>query len=191
MNRLTLLGLLMPACLPVLAQQPQIPTLQVCNLAAGMTVACSGKPVVHIPSRMPGGHTGNVDVSVQASCDPVTGFPVGQLVLSGLDMSDSKAFGTIASVHIDQITSTGHDNPTAYMSGECMAETESLPGAVTRTPCHFWILFADTGGNDTSAAQGLDIVSFLVFDKSGNRIAYATGPVITGSGGIAVTPTLN
>src|SRR5215472_9353053 len=119
MNKPTLLGLFLAGPLLVLAQQqPQIPTLQVCNLTGAMAVASSGSPQVHIASRTTGGYTGNFNVKVSASCDPTTGFPVGNMILSGISMSDSKVQGTISSVRIDQITSTGKDNPTAYMSGQ-------------------------------------------------------------------------
>ena len=195
MNKLTILGVFAAVTLPMMAQQPQIPTLQVCNLTSGMTVASSGAPQIHIPSRAPGGFTGNVTVGVRAWCDPNTGFPAGVLTLSGLSMNDPMPtgfVGSISAVHIDQITSTGWDNPTAYMSGQCMAQTGSSGGTVVTTPCHFWILFAHTGGpNDSTANGGPDIVSFLVFDKTGKRIAYATGPVTSGSGTIIVTSTTN
>jgi hypothetical protein len=191
MNKLTILGVLAALSLPMMGQQPQIPTLQVCNLTSGMSVTSSGAPLVHIPSRVPGGFTGNVTFNVRASCDPTTGFPVGTVTLSALSMNDPSPggfVGSISSVHIDQITSTGTVNPTAYMSGQCMAQTASPAGTVGTVPCHFWILFA-SGPINSSTVPGPDIVSFLVFDKTGKRIAYATGQVSGGT--IQVTPTTN
>jgi hypothetical protein len=196
MNKLAILGVFAAMSMPMMAQQPQIPTLQVCNnVASSVSVISSGAPLINIPSRVSGGFTGNVTVNVNAGCNANTGFPTGSVTLSGLSMNDpfpGGFVGSISSVLIDQITSTGTENPTAYMSGQCMAQTVSTPGTVTLTPCHFWILFADTAGPNTSAPNGGQyIVSFLVFDKTGKRIAYATGQVTSGSGTIQVTPTAN
>ena len=193
MNKIPLIGFLAAASLPLLAQQPQIPTLQVCNLTGGMAVSSAGVPQVHIPSRVPGGFTGSVDVKVGATCD-ANGFPAGAVTLSALSMNDSLAEGVISSVRIDQITSTGTVNPTAYLSGLCLAQIGSAAGTVTRIPCHFWILFAHAGSpNEPTSVGGVgvDTVSFLVFDKTGKRIAYGTGQVTAGSGSIQVTPTSN
>jgi hypothetical protein len=189
MNKLTLPGLIAAMSLPLLAQQPQIPTLQVGNLTTAMTVVSSGAPLVHIPSRALGALTGNFNVRVSASCD-ANGFPIGALALSGISMSDSApGLSAITSVRLDQITSTGHDSPTAYMSGQCMAQIASAAGTVMTEPCRFWALFATGGPNALAPSLGPDIVSFLVFDKTGKRIAYGTGPVVSGSGTIQVSPT--
>ena len=191
MNKLSLFSFLAAASLPLLAQQPQIPTLQVCNLTGGMAVSSSGTPQVQIPSRAPGGFTGSVNVRVGATCD-ANGFPAGAVTLYGLSMNDSLAEGTISSVLIDQITSTGTVNPTAYLSGRCVAQAPSAAGAVSTVPCHFWILFAHAEfANATTPGGGVDSVSYLVFDKTGKRIAYGTGQVTAGSGSIQVTPTSN
>jgi hypothetical protein len=168
--------------------------MQVCNLGGATSVQSVGSPQVHIPSRAPGGFTGNVNIRVAAGCDPTTGFPVGSVSLFNISMNDPSPagfVGSISSVQIDQITSTGTVNPTAYLAGKCFAQTATAAGVGT-IPCHFWVLFAHTGGpNDTAPSLGLDIVSFLVVDKTGKRLAYATGPVVTGSGGVIVAPTTN
>jgi hypothetical protein len=168
--------------------------MQVCNLNSGTSVQSVGSPQVHIPSRAPGGFTGNVNIRVAAGCDPTTGFPVGAVSLFNISMNDPSPagfVGSISSVQIDQITSTGTVNPTAYLAGKCFAQTATAAGVGT-IPCHFWVLFAHTGGpNDTAPSLGLDIVSFLVVDKTGKRLAYATGPVVIGSGGVIVAPTTN
>jgi len=204
MNKLTTLGVF-AGFLPLMAQPassvapPQIPTLQVCNLdlPSGMgMVSSSGAPQVHIPSRMLGGFTGNVHITVNAGCDPSTGFPVGTVTLNPLSMNDTlPGLVSISSVHIDQITSTGLVNPTAYMSGQCMAQIASSGGTVVNQPCHFWIMFVSGTTNSTNNVPGPDIVSFLVFANTGThagqRIAYATGSVTAGTGTIQVTPTNN
>jgi hypothetical protein len=205
MNKLSILGVFAAASVRIMAQAattvapPQIPTLQVCNLdlpAGAGIVASAGAPVVHIPSRVVGGFAGKVTVNVNASCDPATGFPVGALNLSAISMNDTlPGLTAITSVHIDQITSTGVVNPTAYMSGECMAQVASATGAVATVPCHYWIMFVSGVTNSANNVPGPDIVSFLVFantgPQAGQRIAYATGAVTAGTGVIQVTPTTN
>jgi hypothetical protein len=205
MNKLTIFGLLAAVSLPMMAQNPQIPTLQVCNLTNAttgvpvpVTVLSTGALLVHIPSRVPGGFTGDVTVNVRASCDPNTGFPGGLLTLSALSMNDTlPGLTSISAYHIDQITTTGTANPTAYMSGQCNAQTQSAPGTVATVPCHFWILFVSGAVNSANDIPGPDIVSFLVFAntstggaKAGTRIAYATGTVTSG-GTIQVGSTPN
>jgi hypothetical protein len=179
------------AFLPVLAmaQQPQIPSLQVCNLTSGTAIQTSGSPQVHISSRAGGAFTGNVNVAATVGCDPATGFPVGNVLLTNYGMNDSLVQGVIQSLRLDQVTSTGAQNPTAYMSGLCIAQGSDTAGAVQSIPCHFWLMVKHDGGPNSPAPGGPDIVSFLVFDKTGKRIAYATGPVTAGSGVISVLPT--
>jgi hypothetical protein len=206
MNKLTILGVFAAVSLPIMSQPPptsvappQIPTLQVCNLdlpSGTGTVSVLGAPQVHIPSRVPGGFTGNVTISVRAGCDPNTGFPVGTVALNALSMNDTlPGLVSISSVHIDQITSTGFVNPTAYMSGQCMAQIASTGGTVVNQPCHFWIMFVSGATDSTNNVPGPNSVSFLVFANTGThagqRIAYATGAVTAGSGTIEVTQTNN
>lgn len=157
------------------AQQPQIPTLQVCN----KTVA-SGSALVKIAKRQDGLHTGSFKISLDLSCDPAgTGYPTGSVQITGLSMSDSIVQGAITSTSLEQVTTTGKHTPTLYLNGRCKAA--SAPG------CRFWLLVADNkpaGGSGTP-----DIVSFLVFDATGKRVAYGTGPVADGD--LQVTATSN
>ena len=195
MKKRVIFGLFTAAALPLFAQTPQIPTMQVCNLGSTTALQSIGTPLVHIPSRIPGGFTGNVNIRVLAGCDPTTGFPTGAVSLFNISMNDPSPagfVGSISSAQIDQLTFTGTVNPTAYMAGKCIAQSASTTGAVGTIPCHFWVLFAHTGGtNDLAPSLGPDIVSFLVVDKTGKRLAYATGPIVTGSGGVIVAPTTN
>lgn len=180
MNKLSYIGLLAAMSMPLFAQQPQIPTLQVCNLTGGMVVSGSG--FVDLISRKDATHSGIFDVTVKVTCDS-NGFPTGSLTLFNISMTDSAVQGTINATTFDQLTSTGRATPTAYMSGRC--EASSATGAAP-TPCHYWIMFAHNN-TEPSVGEAPDIVSFLVFNKSGQRIAYGTGPLAQGS--IAVSPT--
>lgn len=155
------------------AQQVQIPTLQVCN-----QTSVTGKAVVRIMSRSDASHSGIFEVAVELSCTP-PGYPSGSVTISTISMNDTLAASPITSTGIDQVTSTGKYSPTAYISGRCKAE--NVKG------CHFWMMFADNKPGDKEGTP--DIVGFLVFDGTGHRVAYGTGPVLKGD--IKVAPTGN
>ena len=165
-------ALLLSLFAPLQAQQPQIPTLQVCN-----QTLVTGAGLVKIVSR------GSFKVEVEIKCD-VSGYPTGVVKISSLVMNDSIVQGQINSTLIEQATTTGKNSPTAYINGRCTAQTAA--GAAP-TPCRFWILFADN--KVPSVPQTPDVVSFLVFNGDGKRIAYGTGPVVEGD--IKVGPTGN
>src|SRR5437667_28171 len=99
--------------------------------------------------------------------------------ITELSMSDSIAQGTIAAVSLEQVTSTGKHTPTVYINGRCRAD--HVIG------CRFWLMIADNKkANDRGTP---DVVSFLVFNSVGQRVAYGTGPVAEGD--IQVAPTSN
>ena len=175
-----------PLCLALLgsvtslsAQQPQIPTLQVCNVPT----VVQGAGTVTIVARQPGGFTGSFTVQTNLQCDPNTGYPTGSLTISGISMNDSIE-GTIVATTFEQLTSTGRATPTAYLNGRCSADSPSgpIPG------CRYWIMFANNGGASLFGQGTPDIVSFLVLDKAGHRVAYGTGPVAHGHINVAPTP---
>jgi hypothetical protein len=120
------------------------------------------------------------------SCD-ANGYPTGTLSISAISMSDSSVQGTIVATTFEQLTTTGMATPTAYMNGRCTFPSAS--GVLTG--CHYWILLADNKQSLTPVPVPTtpDIISFLVIDKSGKRVAYGTGPVT--SGNIDITGTLN
>ena len=94
-----------------------------------------------------------------------------------LSMSDSTVQSTIAAISFEQVTSTGKHTPTAYLNGRCRAE--KVIG------CRFWLMLADNKNQSGTP----DVVSFLVFNSAGQRVAYGTGPVVEGD--IQVAPTSN
>jgi hypothetical protein len=162
------------------AQQPQIPTLQVCNLPS----VVSGAGTVTIVARQAGGFTGSFSVQVSLECNTSTGYPSGSLTISGISMNDSTIQGTVVATTIDQLTSTGKATPTAYLNGRCNADTSAgpIPG------CRYWIMFADNNNVAGTAPGTLDVISFLIFNKNGQRVAYGTGPVVHGHITVAPTP---
>lgn len=145
--------------------QPQIPSLQVCN-----STQASGTGKVKIGSRADAISTGTFSVSIELKCDSNNQYPAGNLKLADISMSDSTVQGTITSSSFEQVTSTGKHTPTVFLNGRCKA--------ANITGCRYWIMIAD---NKTASASGTqDVVSFLVFDGTGKRVAYGTGPVVEG-----------
>ncbi len=172
--RIAVFSALVLAAGAALAQQPQIPTLQVCN-----ATAARGEGVVKIASRADSTHTGTFRVRLEVKCDPASGYPAGTLTFAGISMSDSIVQGTITSTSFEQMTSTGKHTPTLYVNGRCQAD--GVRG------CRYWLMIAN---NKRAAVQGTpDVVSFLVFDGTGKRVAYGTGPLADGD--LDVAPTSN
>ena len=153
-----------------LAQQPQIPTLQVCN-----GTKANGKASVHLTARQDAAHTGDFTIHLDGvGCDPINGdgFPAGSIGLD-LSLSDSSATNVTAT-SIEQLTTTGKHTPTMYLNGRCKATTSN--GTV---PCHYWLILVNNKPA-TSNTGTPDVVGFLVVDKTGKRITYGTGPVRAG-----------
>ena len=157
-----------------LAQQPQIPTLQVCN-----ATSAHGEGAVKIASRADVSHSGTFHVRLEVKCDPADGYPTGTLTIAAISMSDSIVQGTLTATSIEQMTSTGKHTPTLYVNGRCKAD--GIRG------CRYWLMIAD---NKKAVGAGTpDVASFLVFDGTGKRVAYGTGPLADGD--LAVAPTSN
>ncbi len=172
MKRIAVFSVLALVSTAALAQQPQIPTLQVCN-----KTAAQGEAGVKITSRADASHTGTFRVRLEVKCDPADGYPSGALTLAAISMSDSTVQGTLTATTFEQMTSTGKHTPTLYVNGRCKAE--GIRG------CRYWLMIAN---NRRPGAQGTpDVVSFLVFDGTGKRVAYGTGPVADGDLEVAAT----
>jgi hypothetical protein len=155
--------------------QPQIPSLQVCNATVVQT---NGSATVLIKSRQDATHTGRFSVTVNLQCNSATGYPTGALTISGISMTDSTVQGVITATTFEQLTSTGNAEPTAYLNGRC--NTQPSTGGPAVPGCRYWILFADNSHSQPGTPPTPDVISFLVFDKSGKRVAYGTGPVAVG-----------
>ena len=157
-----------------LAQQAQIPSLQVCN-----ETAVKGDGLVFLDQRQDLMHSGIFTIKIQLRCDPGgNGYPIG-FVSMEIDMSDSSLV-FLESEEFEQVTTTGKHTPTAYMNGRCRAYDESgnkVEG------CRFWLMTADNGKGETP-----DVVGFLAFDGKGNRISYGTGPLRPGDIKVAPSP---
>jgi hypothetical protein len=170
------------ACLisaSALAQNPQIPTLQVCN-----GTKANGTATVHLTARQDISHTGDFTVRIDGlGCDPIAGdgFPAGTIGMS-FSLSDSSATA-VTVTSIEQLTTTGKHTPTMYLNGRCKATTSN--GSI---PCHFWLMLVDNKPSTANTGTP-DVVGVLVVDKTGKRITYGTGPVTRGD--IDVVDTAN
>lgn len=139
----------------------------------------SGK-VSLVPHRADAAHSGVFKATIEGvGFDPaVNDYPVGAVKID-VDLSDSFK-GAAISTTIEQVNTHGKHTPTAVITGRCRVET---PEQEFRG-CRFWILIAN---NKQAQDQGApDVVSFIVYDRNGKRIAYGTGPL--GSGNIEVSP---
>ena len=160
------------------AQQPQIPTLQVCNQPGSV----KGEGKVLITPRADVAHSGTFAITIGAGCNTTTGYPDGGFTISGLSMSDSVIQGSFKSTTVDQITVTGKHTPTVWLTGRCVVAESSAETA----GCKYWLMIADNHGKPEDPKTTPTIISFLVFNKAGKRIAYGTGPLVSGS--ITVSP---
>jgi hypothetical protein len=119
-------------------------------------------------------------VTVSVAFDPATNeYPTGSVKIEP-DLSDStKSF--IESTTIEQVNTHGKHTPTAIIAGRCkvkVAGSDAPPKG-----CRFWLLVSDNRSTDQGTP---DIVSFIVYDRTGKRVSYGTGPL---DGSIAVDST--
>jgi hypothetical protein len=171
--RVLLMLFILCASLSARAQEPQLPSLQTCN-----STQVIGDAKVHIASRSATGVTGTFAVTTQGvKCEPAAGYPAGSVRIV-VDLTDSTR-GTITSTSLEQVTSTGKQSPTAYVSGRCTASPTAISG------CRFWLMIADNGSLISRGTP--DVLGFLVIDGRGTRIAYGTGPIREGDFRVAST----
>jgi hypothetical protein len=138
--------------------------------------------VALLPNRKDATHTGIFGVKVDVSFDPGSdNYPVGAVRID-VDLTDSFK-GKADSTSIEQVNTFGKHTPTSVITGRCMV-TLSTTGTAP-LGCRFWLLIAN---NKTPSQQGTaDVVGFVVYDRSGNRVAYGTGPL---QGDMEVSPSV-
>lgn len=158
--------------------------IQIANYHISDKSKISGSGSVSLaPTRQDINHAGTFRVNIDSvSFDPATNdYPVGTVRID-VDLSDSFK-GTAASTTIEQVNTHGKHSPTAIITGRCRVSSQEADFR----GCRFWILIANNRGN-TNQQQGVaDVVSFIVYDRNGKRIAYGTGPLTAGN--IDVAPT--
>jgi hypothetical protein len=156
-------------CNHVSAQQLSIPQLEACK-----NLSVQGKAHGSIAGRRDASHSGEFELEVGVTCrqgDIDRGILT--LQLDAFRLNDTVVTSRISVDHLDQMTSVGKAvTPTAFLSGTCRVEreSESIAG------CRFWLMLVDNG-RDSGAG---DIISFVVIDGAGRRLAYGTGTLTTG-----------
>jgi hypothetical protein len=135
----------------------------------------SGKAAL-IPQRKDAAHSGVFTATVDVSFDPaVNDYPIGTVKIQ-VDLSDSFK-GSAHSTTIEQVNTHGRHTPTAIITGRCKVSLNEH--ATTPKGCRFWILIAN---NKKAQEHGTpDIMSFIVYDRNGMRIAYGSGPATEGN----------
>lgn len=154
---------------PLFAQIAQIPTLQVCNVGKA-----EGTAQVFLSRRVDINHAGTIDITAaDVGCDPQSSnpYPTGSISMR-FSLSDVTTISDLRVTLIEQMTSVGKHTPTTYMNGRCTANGGTVP-------CHFWLMLVDNHNPGTPDTPP-DVLSVLVVDKAGNRLAYGTGPIKTG-----------
>ncbi len=154
------------------AQQPQIPTLQVCN-----GTKASGSARVHLTARQDAVNSGDFELKIEAGCDPAgTGYPSGSIEMK-FSLSDS-SLKNLKVTSIEQMTTTGKHTPTMVLNGRCLANDGTIP-------CHIWLMIADNRQPNSNGTP--DVIGVLVVDKTGKRITYGTGPISSGDISVGAT----
>lgn len=151
-------------------------SLQIPNLHVSSKTEASAKATVRILSRHDTLHAGEFSVIIKSlhflSADA---YPVGDIQID-VDLSDSLKC-TVTATSIAEINSWGKHTPTLAVTGRC--EVNLREEVKSPTGCRYWLLMANNKKAEDSRGTP-DVVSFLVFDRSGVRIAYGTGPVAKG-----------
>ncbi len=154
-------------------------SIQIPNLHTSNKTAVKVSAQVFIQRRKTGSLTGVFGVKGALAFDPATNtYPAGTLTIT-TDLSDS-VNGVFVATSVEQLDTTGRATPTAYATGRCKADIGDKG-----LGCRYWIMFADN--KQAKDERTPDVISFLVYDRNGKRVAYGTGPVADGD--VAVAPT--
>jgi hypothetical protein len=160
--------LLIAATADTSAQQLSIPQIVACkNQYVG------GKMMGLMPNRKDADHTGEFQVTVDARC--ANGIlTVNNLEIHSVKLADTVLKGIVHANEMVQLASLGKAAaPTVFLSGPCKVFDDDIEG------CQFWLMLVDNRQSETP-----DILSFVVVDGTGKRLAYGTGLVGVGDVGI-------
>lgn len=154
-------------------------SLQIPNLHISSKTKITGSASFGISSRSDAVQSGTFTIKCNVSFDPAADtYPAGALDMK-IELTDGMA-GTVKATSIEQLNSWGKHTPTASLTGRCEVESKDHKFV----GCRFWLLYADNKRDKNRTTP--DIASFLIFDNSGARVAYGTGPVTHGD--IKVSP---
>ena len=154
-------------------------SIQIPNVHTSNKTAVEAGAEVFIQRRKDAQHAGVFFVRGKLAFDPATDdYPSGSLQIR-VDLSDS-AKGVFVVKTVEQLDTTGKHTPTAYATGRCNADVDTKA-----VGCRYWLMLAD---NKREGEEGTpDVISFLVYDRTGKRVAYGTGPVSKGDVTISAT----
>ncbi|HWP45795.1 MAG TPA: hypothetical protein VNM22_01415 [Candidatus Limnocylindrales bacterium] len=150
------------------AQSLPIPQIQPCK-----NQLVQGKAIGSIASRKDENHSGEFTVTIEVKCHQgqIQNFPY-HLEIDAYTLNDTQVRHRIAVDRFDQLTSLGKAvTPTVFLTGTCTVDQEEIPG------CRFWLMLVDN-------KEESDMISFLIVDGAGKRIAYGTGSLKAGDIGI-------
>jgi len=168
------------------AQPPQIPSTPASNKTVA-TVSDNGA-IVAVSGQMapaPNAASGKIQVlKFKASYDPASDtYPSLNLVMR-LDLAESPK-SIVTAETVDHMTSYGRLTPTTVFCGRCNLKTGDQKAV---SGYQYWVLIANNT-KEPSDKHTPDILSFVITEKGGKRIAYGTGVVTEGD--LHVEPTLN
>jgi hypothetical protein len=147
------------------------------NLYQSDKATAKGSGTIFIPKRKDANHSGTFRIKIAISFDPAANdYPTGSIRLQ-VELNDSVK-GIYTSTSIETINSLGRVTPTLFVTGRCRVETDiKLKSPIVG--CKYWLMVADNKSpNDKQGSP--DIVSFVIHDRLGKRIAYGTGQVSDG-----------
>lgn len=160
-------------------------TIQIANYQISDKSFIEGSAHVSLdPTRTDSSHAGTFSVYVKVEFDPaIHDYPTGYVNLR-IDLNDSSFPGVInfKSTSIEQVNTHGKITPTAIIAGRC--EIDSDQSDPLFRGCRFWILFADNNNEEQRTPP--DVVSFIIYDRTGMKVTYGTGPL--NDGDIVVSP---
>jgi hypothetical protein len=146
------------------AQQLSVPQVTACN-----NQYVGGKMTGSMPNRTDASHTGQFQVTVDVRCENGKAR-VNNLEIHPANLTDTVLKGAVHTFQLDQLTSLGKAAaPTVFLGGPCKSQDADIAG------CQLWLMLVDNGTGETR-----DVVSFIVVDGMGKRLAYGTGLVTIG-----------
>jgi hypothetical protein len=155
-----------------LRKGPIFMSIQIPNLHTSNRTLVEAGAEVFIARRKDAAHAGTFQVTGNLSFNPTAdAYPSGTLKIR-VDLSDS-AKGVFVVKTVEQLDTTGKHTPTVYATGRCNADVDARA-----VGCRYWLMMADNKAEPEP--QTPDVISFLIFDRNGKRVAYGTGPVRRG-----------
>jgi len=154
-------------------------SIQIPNLHTSNRTSIRVGADVFIARRQDASHAGQFSVKGTLKFNPATdAYATGTLTIR-VDLSDS-AKGVFVVKTVEQLDTTGKHTPTACATGRCSVDSD-----VRAIGCRYWLMLADNKRENDERTP--DVISFLIYDRNGKRVAYGTGPVAKGD--VVIAPT--